>query len=147
MKKIKFVGGILAVALAVMSMSACNFGQQARDGVLEPAVQLAFSGNFSVSDDIMVGVGDAVEVGTITPEQGSTLSMFVGDLASAFETDDRRTAAAIYAAVGTEFVMFAERGIAVQLANGVIGPAAAQLKRNRLSEFERAMVALSQFGE
>ena len=103
--------------------------------LFEPA-QLAWS---AVESDARIGIADAESEGVITGDQAAGLVFDLVELETALGESNRTQ---IRMSAWPQLKTYAERGIAVQLAEGKIGPGVAESFREHLANFDTIIKAI-----
>lgn len=142
--------GILAVT-AFMTLAACA-GVKARDEVLTPVAASAWNTQ-GIQADVLYGIADALQAGTITPQEADDIGTRLAMVGTALDEGDRAFATEILQANWTEFRAYAVAGAVARVEDGDFSPNdynnngtpdAVDSIVERLNQFEHAAAVLGE---
>lgn len=122
---------VLTVCMLFVMSSAGCLGTKARDAVVTPALVMASEG---VQYDAMSGVG------TLNPEERPAATVIVDGFFSAVASKDRVRIAGEAMPSWPQVKSWALTGIAARQSGGGIGPGVAMSLRERLANFDAALM-------
>lgn len=139
---------LIPAVLAVVIVSGCagifgRVGEETREHALLPAVEQAWPGVYASAAR---GVNDATASGDITAEVSAALFVRMGDWETEVASDSTSVNQILALAERDwmEVQFYALRGIASRQDAGEVGPNVATELRERVMQFDEALVALGE---